>query len=817
VKLGKRIIFVGGGSAGHVLPLLSVARKIKQKKERLNFFYFGSGNIFEQKEVTSERIKYFKVLSGKWRRNLTVAIFIRNVFDLFKVILGFFQSVYLLVKIRPDLILSKGGFVSVPVVFAAGLMRVPLIIHESDTCLGLANKISLKFSLKIATAFPLFFYSKEVQRKGFYAGVPLREQFVDNRYKVSSDYILFTGGSLGSERLNEIFYSVGQQLLKKHEVVHLTGRRGYDKANLYRESLPKNLRSRYTILDYSQDMAKLISSAKLVISRAGASSIFEIASFSKKAILIPIDEEVAFHQLYNARLLKKAGLSEVFMQDEKPEKLLGLVEKTLQGGYNLTPLSFKLSADLIAGEVLDLLERESFLSRVHKVFMIGTSGVSMRGVKYLFERLGKTVVGSDIKAGGHSSNNITKDLDLVVYSSAITKKSPGYVEIKEATEKNIPILKRSQAIGSLMKGKNTIAVSGMHGKTTISLLLARIFETDGRSPTYLVGAPYTKSNPSYELGNGGDFIVEACEYDDSFLDMIENVAVISNIEEEHLDYFRGGISQIKSHFVSFCKNIKPGGALVYCSDDANVCAVVREAKKLISDYNISFYSYGFREGADFRISRYGWLSDGLASFCIKFKGSSHEVISQIAGEHFALNATAAMAVCLHCNIDTETTLSAIANFEGAKRRMEFVARRGDISFYDDYAHHPTEISATTRAFEQMFPKSRKVLIYEPHQQERFDYLYKGFLNSFKNSKFDQVGILPVFAVAGRDARRGKSSQDLVRELKEFGSKYYFLENYDHAVKFLNENLKKSDIVVTMGATDVYKIIDKYLEGRKYYE
>lgn len=815
MKLNKKIVFVGGGSAGHVLPLLSVAKKIKQKEAKLDFFYFGSGNIFERKEIASERIKYYKILSGKWRKNLIFLVFIRNIFDLFKVGLGFFQSIYLLVKTKPDVIFSKGGFVSVPVAFAAGLLGIPLIIHESDICLGLANRISLKFSVKIATAFPLFFYSREVQKKGFYAGVPLREQFLNNRYKLSDEYVLFTGGSLGAERLNEIFYSIGQQILEEHKVVHLTGRNGYDKAKAYRESLPKNLKSKYTIIDYSQGMAKLISSAKLVISRAGASSIFEIASFSKRAIFVPIDEEVASHQLYNAKLLKKVGLSEIFIQDEEPKKLLGLIEKMLRSNQNLASLSFKLSAELIAEEILDFLKKEAFLSKIHKVFLIGSGGVSMKGLRYLFEKLDKTVVGSDIRKGGHSRDNITDDLDLVIYSSAITKDSPGYVEAEQAIKKNIPVLKRSGAIGELMKTKNSIAVSGMHGKTTISLLLARIFETDGRLPTYLVGAPYSKDNPSYELGRGEDFIAEACEYDDSFLDFAENVAVISNIEEEHLDYFRGGIAQIKEHFVSFCKNIKPGGALIYCFDDINTRDVVRKVERLMSDRNISLYSYGFEKGSDYRLSNYD-SNGGLMSFCVRFKDKSYTVFSQIAGEHFALNATAAMAVCSHCNIDPRVTLSAIANYRGGKRRMELVARQNEVSFYDDYAHHPTEISATARAFEQMFPKSRKILIYEPHQQKRFNDFYKRFLDSFKSSKFDLVGVLPVFRVVGRDARRGRSSQDLVKDLRKINSKYYFLKDYNHAVRFLDDNLKKNDIVVTMGATDVYKIIDKYLKNKKYY-
>lgn len=810
----KKIILVGGGSAGHVLPLLSVAQQIRKQDKNSYFYYLGSGSSLERAEVRSLKISYYKVLSGKWRRNISFSVLLRNLFDLSKVFLGLFQSFYLIAKIRPDIIFSKGGFVSVPVSLVAGLMRIPLVLHESDASLGLANSISLRFASRIATAFPVSFYAKKVRAKGFYAGVPLRQQFTINKYKVSDDYILFMGGSLGAERLNNIFYSIGEKLLKKHKVVHLTGRNGYEKAKSYKESLPSGLRPKYTPIDYTQDVAKLISSAKLVVSRAGASSIFEIAAFSKKAILIPIDAAVAPHQLYNAKVLKDTGLAELFMQDEDPEKLPLLISKVIKSNLSLGPLSFKKSSEVLAEEILDFLDKRNFLSKIKKIFLVGVNGVSMKGLKHIFEKLGKTVVGSDVKTGGHSKDNITDDLDLVVYSSAITKNSPGYIELEEAHKKKIPTAKRSQVIGKLMQATNGISVSGMHGKTTISLLLARIFEADGLLPTYLVGAPYSSDRPSYRLGQGSDFVSEACEYDDSFLDFSTRIAIISNIEREHLDYFKGGISQIKKHFIQFCRQVKPGGAIVYCADDHNTCDVIKKARGYIDHSNISLYSYGFKKGADFRVKKYR-VGAGLSSFDIKFKDEALSVATHIIGRHFALNVAAVLATCIHRGVDIETALAVIADYRGAKRRMEFVARVNDASFYDDYAHHPTEISVTLKAFEEMFPNSRKILIYEPHQQKRFNDFYNDFKQSFRNSDFDIIGILPVCKIIGRDESQKKSSFNLVSDLRKFDDKYYFLKNYTQAVKFLDDNLKKNDIVVTMGATDVYRIIDNYINSKKY--
>lgn len=811
--LNHKIILVGGGTAGHVLPLLAVAENLRKKENNIKFYYLGSGQSLEKKEVSKSKIKYIKILSGKWRRNLGIFVFIRNIYDLIKVLIGLFQCVFLLLQIKPAVILSKGGFVCVPASIAAGILKIPLIIHESDLQIGLANKIALRFASRIGTAFPITMYSDLVQKKAFYSGIPLREDFVNSRYKISNDHILITGGSLGARRLNEIFFAIGEELLKKHKVVHITGKEGYELAASFRESLPRNLRIKYEVIDYTSQMAKLISSAKLVISRAGASSIFEIGSFGKKAILVPIEENVAPHQKYNAFVLKKAGFVEVFDQNQNPTKLLKLIESILRDRNITVALSFRSSADLIADTVLDEIEKQR-LKDYKNIFMVGVEGVSMRGLRFIFEKMGKRVTGSDAKTGGHSKDNITDDLDLVVYSSAITKKSKGYVEIEEALKKKISIMKRSQAIGLLMKGKNGISISGMHGKTTISLLLARIFGLDNWDPTYLVGASSTKHNPAFDYGKGKDFIAEACEYDDSFLDFSTSGAIISNIEREHLDYFKGGLEQIKEHFIRFCNTIKPGGALVYCADDANTLTVVKNVERNLKNKNISIYSYGFFSNADYKIKDYK-MENGLATYNIKFRSEKYSVMTGAMGEHFALNATGAFALSCHFGVNPRVSLAAIAEFKGAKRRMEFVARAKGSSFYDDYGHHPTEIQATTKAFSQMFKKVRKILIYEPHQQKRFNDLYNDFYNVFKKLDFDLVGILPVYRVEGRDSQTGETTNNLVKKLNQHSNKYVFLKDYPDAVKFLENNLKKGDIVVTMGATDVYKVTEIFLRGLKY--
>jgi len=811
MKLDNKVLLVGGGTAGHVLPLLAVTENLKEANHKLEFVYFGSGSAYEKREVIRKKIRYQKILSGKWRRNYDISVVARNLFDLCKVVLGIIQSIFFIKREKPDLILSKGGFVSVPVSIAAGWLKIPLIIHESDVQLGLANRIALKYAVRIGTAFPVKMYPAHVCAKAFYSGVPLRQEFIKNNYRILNRHLLLIGGSQGAEKINKIFFAIGLEVLKKHRVVHITGAGDINRARTYRESLPYNLRRKYQVLAYTPDIARLIAQSKLVISRAGASTIFEIAAFGKKAIFIPISESVAPHQLINATVLAKSKLAHLFLQTQKPEELLSLIDKAIKSDIKLRKISFIHSTEAISTAVLDQLESQK-LKQFNQIHLIGIGGVSMKGLKYLLEKMKKKVFGSDLKSGGHSAKNIGRDTDLVVYSSAITAQSQGFIEIKEAQKRRLAILKRSQMIGLLMKGKNGISITGMHGKTTISMMVSRIFELDGRDPTYLIGAPNSDESPAYRFGAGSDFVAEACEYDDSFLDFSTTAAIISNIEAEHLDYFKGGIEEIKKHFLRFCRTIKPGGTLVYCADDNNTVAVVKSARLFFTEQNITAVSYGFCVGADYRISDYR-IDQMLTHFSIKDSHNKYRVIAGFTGKHFARNATAAFALATQLGVNEEVSLAALVNYRGARRRMEFITRSGNISFYDDYAHHPSEVSATLEAFCQLFPKTRKFLIFEPHQQQRFNDLFSDFAEVFKKAGFDRYGLLPVYRVEGRDSRGGKTSIELAKKLGD-GQKYFPLRDYNDAVNYLKGNLKSGDIVVTMGATAVDQVIRMYLKDKK---
>jgi UDP-N-acetylmuramate--alanine ligase len=436
----------------------------------------------------------------------------------------------------------------------------------------------------------------------------------------------------------------------------------------------------------------------------------------------------------------------------------------------------------------------------------------MKLVGKVLSSLGKKVTGSDLKFGGHSAGNITKDVDLVVYSSAANVSSPAKVEHDQAHRLKTEIIKRSKMIAVIAQNKSVISVAGMHGKTTTSSVISQIFSKSDYNPSYLIGAESTKSNPTVRFSTYGEhMILEACEYDGSFLDFRSEAAIITNIELEHLDYFKQGMKSILTAFGTFMSNINDGGALVYCIDNEILKKLVEKNRQQLLDKSIKIISYGHSREADFVLSQADF-DRGISQFCIKNKKFSTTIQSPIPGDHFALNCAGAFALSKYFGIDESHIVSAIRVFYGADRRFSFVGSYANIRILDDYAHHPTEINSTLQALRDANAGKKIAVVFQPHQQKRFNDFYKDFLDVFIKSDIDLTILLPVHKIIGRDSGEINSSEDLADELRKKGKKAVYADSYNAAEKLLVENcLKGNYVVITMGATDVYKVGKKFLE------
>lgn len=813
-----KIVLVGGGTGGHIFPLISVLREAKKKMPEAEFIYYGSGLNFEKEMALSAKMRYQKIHCGKFRRNFSILNFFKNILDLFLFTAGFFQSIYLMLRDEPDLIFSKGGYVSLPVVMAAAVFSIPVILHESDAIVGLSNRIAARFARRVLFAFPIEICNRKIARKATYAGLPLREQFEKEYVKnhVSrQDYLLVVGGSSGAMSLNSKIFEIGAKILEKTKIVHLTGVRDFGRAKNFKKTLSSEMSEKYIIIDFAQNMTELISNAQAVVSRAGATAIFEIASCRKKAIFCPLPRTVGFHQLINAEFVLGNKLAKVHFPWESSSQMLKTIETVLdqKDSTKLDRLYFPASASFIAQLLSDEVEKIKF-EKTKRVFLIGIAGVSMRGIAKVLKHLGKQVSGSDLKIGGHSSENIKEGLDLVVYSSAAGPESQAKSEHEKSRDFHIPTIKRSELVGKMMRGFEGISVSGMHGKTTITNIIAKIFDQSGLDPSYLIGADETTDNKSAKLGRGKNFIVEACEYDGSFLDFPTYVAVVSNIEREHLDYFKGGLPDIKNHFSRFMENIYSGGGLIFCADDVNTFEVVKKNILRLKQKKVRVVSYGFKPTCDFCIRDYK-VENGQTKFSIKSPAGVVKFNAQIPGKHFALNVAAAFAVATLYQIDPFFIQNVVASYKGASRRFAKVASKNQITLYDDYAHHPTEIKSTLEALNELYRANRKIIVFQPHQQSRFNELYEDFVRVLKTAPVDKIGILPVYKVPGRDAKEKFTSEQLVISINEIGKlKAVLLPDMIEAVRFLNAIAKKDDIIMTMGATDVWKVGEEYLNNLK---
>lgn len=799
----KKILLVGGGTGGHIYPLISVAKELK-RSGKCEILFAGMGTSLEKDVFNFENFKWRKITCGKFRRNRSLGSFLQNIGGIFLTALGFIQSLSLIKKFNPDIIFSKGSSVSVPVHYAARFLKKPFLIHESDAMPSLTTRICSKSARAVFTAFPVGIYPLWLRRKAIYTGLPLRDDFQKIK-SIGSDYILVVGGSSGALRLNDKIFKILPVLIKHHRVIHLVGP-NETRAQAVKDQLDKKYRQKYEFFPYRSDMANLLKDAKLVISRSGATSIFESAMLGKKTILVPIDREVAPHQSVNAEVLSNLRLAKVVKEYDGDKYFLQTIEEFIADKKmsSISSLFFPQSEVYIASLINDYLDFEK-INKLRKVFMIGIGGVSMKAVSHLLTKMGIKTSGSDLKTGGHSSKNINLSYDMVVYSSAASAHSPARVEHNMAKKLKIPLLKRSQLIGELMKGYRGISVAGMHGKTSTSMIIARVLERGLLSPSYLIGAEYKESEPSYALGEGIDFVSEACEYDGSFLDFSSKIAVITNIEKEHLDYFKGGMPEILATFKKFIFALKPGGLLVYCYDDVNTRELVEKNYAALTMKKIKLISYGFEEGAMARLSAYK-VQEGEC----QFKIDKLAIKTRKAGRFFALNCAAAFAVAKFLAVSDEDIKAALSNFSGASRRFEYLGEKGGVLVYDDYGHHPTEIRATASALQEAYPQKRKFLIFQPHQQKRFNDFYKQYQSVFDDLRINCIGILPVYTVPGRDVAAEKTSEDLVRSFKD-DKRFYFLEDYETALAFLRKNLRKGDVLMTMGATDVYKIAEEFLK------
>lgn len=403
----------------------------------------------------------------------------------------------------------------------------------------------------------------------------------------------------------------------------------------------------------------------------------------------------------------------------------------------------------------------------------------MSGIKKYLLAKGDKVTGSDLKTGGHHASNITPDIDIVVRSSAVNPGSEGWVEVEAAKKLGIKVLKRSELLGKMTKNKKLIAVSGMHGKTTITAMAGLVLIEAGFDPTVLVGERVKEFDGEVlSIGKSDWFVMEACEYDRSFLDFYPKILILTNIEEEHLDTYPGGIEEIKESFLKYIKNVASDGLIIACGNDENVKDVIKKSRT-----KTKVIYYGRADKLDFNLN--------------------------IPGEHNRLNALSVLELARHLKIDKKIVTKVLSQFSGAKRRFEFLGEYNGAEIIDDYGHHPTEIKATIAALRERYPDKKKIVVFWPHQYKRIKPLLKNFANAFLLA--DTVIIKPIYFVPGRDEKLDVSSEDLVENINQKKIVARVIETDEEIVKYLKTILNSESVLLTIGIPPVYKIGEALLK------
>jgi UDP-N-acetylmuramate--alanine ligase len=451
------------------------------------------------------------------------------------------------------------------------------------------------------------------------------------------------------------------------------------------------------------------------------------------------------------------------------------------------------------------------MGRIRNIHFVGIGGAGMAGIAEVLLNLGYAVSGSDLKptsvtqrlrklgarvAEGHAAENLG-DADVVVVSSAVAVDNP---EIVGAHARRIPVVRRAEMLAELMRFRYGIAIAGTHGKTTTTSLIASVLAESGLDPTFVIGGRLASANANAKLGSGQYLVAEADESDASFLHLQPMIAVVTNIDADHLGSYENDLGRLKQGFLEFLHNLPFYGLAVMCSDDANT-------RELIPTLGRRVASYGFGERSDIRAS--GVERHGLRTrFKVEFKDGRKplDVELNLPGMHNVLNSLAAIAVALEIGIPHESIQRALANFQGIDRRLTHVAdvkiaAGGDpVTIIDDYGHHPTEIAATLDAIRQGYAGRRLVLAFQPHRYTRTRDLLDDFASVLGGA--DSLLVTEVYA-AGEPPIPAADGRAICRAVRTRGKvEPVFVEKVETLHEALRAVLKPGDVLVTMGAGSI---------------
>jgi UDP-N-acetylmuramate--alanine ligase len=452
-----------------------------------------------------------------------------------------------------------------------------------------------------------------------------------------------------------------------------------------------------------------------------------------------------------------------------------------------------------------------YRGKIKNIHFIGIGGAGMSGLAEVLLNLGYKISGSDLRPSGvtrrlkelgidifigHRKGHVC-GVDVVVYSSAVKLNNP---EIEAAIEQQIPVIPRAEMLAELMRVKYGIAVAGTHGKTTTTSMIAAILSHCGFDPTVVIGGKLNSMGSNAKLGKGEYLIAEADESDGSFIKLSPTIAVVTSIDREHMDYYKN-MNDVKERYLNFINKVPFYGCAILCLDHSNIQGFMPRVARRHTTYGLTVQADISARDVEFK--------EMVSNYWLYYKGECMGRISmEMPGKHNVYNSLAAIAVALELGIDFNQIAEGLKGFSGVQRRFQLKGIEKDIIVVDDYGHHPEEIRATLKAAKEGWGR-RIIAVFQPHRYSRTKDLFWDFLSAFNDA--DKLVVTDIYP-AGETSIEGVSSEGLVDGIKAYGHKnVVYIPDKEDVTEYLMEFLSSGDMVITLGAGDVWEVADGVLE------
>jgi len=853
------VLLAGGGTAGHVNPLLAVADELRRRHPHGTFAVLGTAEGLEARLVPEHgydlavvpRVPLPRRPTPDWLRlpgRLRAAV--RAAGDAID-------------AIDAQVVVGFGGYVATPAYLAARRRGVPVVVHEQNARPGLANRLGARRAAAVAVTF-----EGTALPGAQVTGLPLRTAVQDLLTARAADPVgarragadtlgldpdlttlLVTGGSLGAVSVNRAVAGAAAALLATGaQVLHLTGRGKADDVRAALAGVPGA--ERYHVVEYLTAMDRALAVADVVVGRAGAGTVCELAALGIPAVYVPLPIGNGEQRLNVAGVVAAGGGVLVEDRDLTPDwvrahvpVLLGaddaaeararmgaaaarvgvrdgaarvarLVEAQLPAHVRASARPPQ-PAPAPAPAVADPGERGPVsLADLGRVHLVGVGGAGMSAVAPLLAARGLRVSGSDAQDGaalvglraagvevhvGHDAAHV-EDVDTLVVSSAVRASNP---EVARARERGLPVLHRSEALAALMADRDAVAVAGAHGKTTTSGMVAAALVHADADPSFAIGGVVraTAGTLGGARHGAGPFVAEADESDGSFLAYEPLVAVVTNVEPDHLDHY-GTRERFEAAFERFADRVRDGGLLVACADDPGATRLVAAVRARLAARGVQVRTYGASQDADVRVGESTGTSDGRWRVVLTPADEAPVTLHlQVAGAHNALDAAAAWCALRRLGVPAARAAAGLDDFVGTGRRFEDRGTADGVRVVDDYAHHPTEVTALLRAARQVAGDGRVLVLFQPHLFSRTRTFAREFGEAFDLA--DGVVVTDVYA-AREDPDPAVTGALVVDHVPTSG-RAVFVPGREAAAHAVAALARPGDLLLTVGAGDVTEL------------